>query len=153
MLNIAGAHPFLFTVLLGVCLCVAFLFSVSYIISYTGGWASLARAYACSNGFSGDRWPFQSGWMRGIAGYSNCLTIGANPEGLYLSITLFPRIGHPALFIPWREISVTRKKVLWLERIQLRLGRELSIPLQVSERLASRLKESAGTSWPVESLT
>jgi hypothetical protein len=74
------------------------------------------------------------------------------PEGLYLSTFLLFRIGHPAVFIPWREVSVTPKKVLWFKRIQLRLERELSIPLQISERLANKLQQSAGTSWPVESL-
>jgi hypothetical protein len=151
--NVARVHPFLFSLLLGLCVCAAFLISVSYTISYIGGWASLARHYACSDGFSGRRWSFESGRMRGIAGYSHCLTMGANSAGLYLSITLPPRIGHPALFIPWSEISVTRKKVLWFKRVQLRLGSDLSIPLQISEYLANKLKQSAGTSWPIESLT
>lgn len=149
MQHIADTHPLLVGLVLAMCIWIG----VSILTSHIGGWASLARLYACSDGFSGDRWSFQSGQMRGMANYGNCLTIGANSQGLYLSILFLFRIGHPALFIPWREVSVTRKKVLWFKRVQLHLGRDLSIPLQISERLASKLKQSAGTSWPAESLT
>jgi hypothetical protein len=56
MQHVADAHPFLFSLLLGICLWVA----VSVLISYVGGWASLARRYVCSNVFLGDRWSLQS---------------------------------------------------------------------------------------------
>ena len=112
----------------------------------------MARQYGCSEEFVGNRWRFESGQMRYLVGYNNCLTVGANREGLYISLVVPFLLGHPALFIPWSEISVTCKKVLWFKQVQLRLGGELKIPLQISERLANKLKQSAGKSWPVESL-
>ncbi len=121
--------------------------------SHLGGWASLARNYSYPDKFSGDRWRFQSAQMRWFMGYNNCLTIGANAEGLYLSI-LFPfRFAHPPLFIPWREISVIPRKILWIRFVELRLGRELAMPLRIRERLAQKLKNAAGASWPAETVT
>ena len=149
MQHTADTHLLPFVLFFVICVWMV----VSFLSSYTSGWASLARRYACSSGFSSDRWSFHSGHMRWTANYSNCLTIGANAEGTLSIHSFLLRIGHPALFTPWREVSVTRRKVLWFKRVQLHLGRELSIPLQISERLASKLKQSAGTSWPVESLT
>ena len=90
--------------------------------------------------------------MRYLVGYNNCLTLGANREGFYISLALPLFLGHPPLFIPWREISVTRKKVLWFKQVRLGLGREAPIPFQISERLAEKLRASAEQSWPVEAL-
>ena len=144
----ANTQPLVFVLVLVICVWIA----VSLLSGYVSGWTRLGRRYACSGGFPGNTWSFQSGHMRWGANYHNCLTMGANSEGFYLSVLFLFRLGHPALFIPWREISVTCKKVLWFKRVQLHLGRELLIPLQISERSANKLKQAAGTSWPVESL-
>ena len=139
-MSIVFAHPFPFGFVNFAGLWVAF----SVLLSRIGGWATLARQYGCSGEFAGDRWRFQSGQMRYLVGYNNCLTVGANREGLYISLVVPFLLGHPALFIPWREISVSRKKVLWFKRVQLGLGCELPIPFQISERRADKLKQSAG---------
>ena len=148
MQHMADTHPLPFVLVFVICAWMG----VSFLSSYLGGWASLARRYAYPDEFWGDRWSFQSGQMRGMTNYGCCLTIGANSDGLYLSVLFLLRIGHPALFIPWWVIFVTRKMVLWFKRVELHLGREASIPLQIREGLASKLKQSAGASWPVETL-
>ena len=120
------------------------------LISRAGGWALLAEQYRSQETFTGSTWSFQKGQMRWMVGYNNCLTVGADPRGLYISI-LFPfRLGHPPLFIPWRDISRASKKVLWINFIELRLGREVPIPFRISYALAQKLKAAAGTNWPVE---
>jgi len=86
-----------------------------------------------------------------MTGYNNCLTIGANASGLYLSIIFPLRFAHPPLFIPWREISISRKKILWINIVELRLGREADVPLRIRNPLTEKLKAAAGTSWPSES--
>jgi hypothetical protein len=122
------------------------------LISRVGGWATLAEQYRCEETFTGPRWSFQRGQMRWMVGYNNCLNVGADPRGLYLSI-LFPfRLGHPPLFIPWRDISYSSKKVLWVKFVELRLGREVTIPFRISNQLAEKLKTAAGTSWPIENV-
>jgi hypothetical protein len=127
--------------------------AVLVILSHIGGWASLADQYRCTEPFEGSRWNFERGQFRWIAGYNNCLTMGADPRGLFLGIFPLFRVAHPPLFIPWREISVSRKKIFRVKYVRLLLGNELKIPLTISEPLAQKLQAAAGSSWPVESTT
>ena len=68
---------------------VALWFLVAAIISYTGGWSTLAKRFRLKQPFVGTRWAGQSGQMRWIAGYGNCLTVGGCPDGLYLATMAF----------------------------------------------------------------
>ena len=127
--------------------------AVMLAISHLGGWASLAEQYRCEEHFSGPCWNFQCGQFRWFASYNNCLTVGADQRGLFLWVFWPIRVGHPPLFIPWKEISVSRNKVLWTKRVKLVLGHELGIPLTIGDGLAQKLQSAAGGSWPVESLS
>ena len=138
------------SVLLGILAFVAAWVIMFSLISRVGGWASLAEQYRCQETFTGTTWSFQKGQMRWMVGYNNCLTVGADPRGLYLSI-LFPfRLGHPPLFIPWRDISYSTKKFLGITYVELRLGREVPIPIRISYALAQKLKTAAASGWPFE---
>jgi hypothetical protein len=70
------------------------------LIGRISGWGTLATFYRFSESFMGECWRFQSAEMRWKGGYNNCLTIGANESGLYLSVFFLFRLGHPQLFIP-----------------------------------------------------
>ncbi len=82
-----------------------------------GGWSLLARAYRSSNSFDGQFWNFQSGQigvrneidssLEALQYYRSCLHIGANREGMHLSMFLMFRLWHPPLFVPWSDISVS----------------------------------------------
>jgi hypothetical protein len=122
-------------------------------VSHVSGWASLAQLYRCEEGFFGDRLRFRSAAMRYWSHYGNCLTMGANPQGLFLSISVPFFVGHPPLFIPWSEIAIRRGRYLWSKYVELRLGRELAIPFRISQGLGSRLAAWAGGAWPEESAT
>jgi len=143
-----GYFP-LFLVLLVAVIAVVVGLSISHI----SGWALLAQRYRCEGGFAGDRLRFRSAAMRYSSHYGNCLTMGANPQGLFLSMSVSFLVGHPPLFIPWSEITVRRGRFLWSIYVELRLGREPAIPLRISEGLASKLAAWAGGSWPKESAT
>lgn len=121
-------------------------------VSHLGGWASLGDRYRCEEPFLGSRWNFQCGQFRWPANYNNCLTVGADPRGLFLWVFPLLRIAHPPLFIPWREISVSQVKVLWIKQVKLRLGRQLAIRVTINNRLAEKLKAAAGPSWPTGSV-
>ena len=123
---------------------------VGFLLGKVSGWAALGRDYAFPNPFDGKSWRFQCAQMRWMSNYNNCLTVGANEQGLYLSIFFVLRIGHPSLFIPWRDISVTRKKIWWARILELGLGQETPVPFRIREKLANRLKKAAGKSWPAE---
>jgi hypothetical protein len=79
---------------------VALWVLVSAVISYIGGWNTLAKRFRFRMPFLGEKWGGQSGRMRWIAGYGNCLTLGCNPQGLYLAIMPLFRFRHPPLLIP-----------------------------------------------------
>ena len=129
-------------------LCLWFL--VGAVISVIGGWFSLAKVYRTRVPFDGAKWRGQSGQMRWLANYSNVLTLGASPEGLYLASMFLFRFMHPPLLIPWSEIKVRRKKGWVFEYVIFTMGYELSIPLRIRAKLAAKLKDSAGKYWPVE---
>ena len=121
---------------------------IGLLISRVGGWAALAIVYGYSGEFRGDCLRLQSARMRWGTNYGSCLVVGANPLGLYLSVLFIFRIGHPPLFIPRREISMSQQKGRWFNSVVLRFRRAPSIPLQVSEQLGRWLADHAGISWP-----
>lgn len=126
---------------------------VGITISYIGGWHKLTKRFRTTLRFDGVPYKMQSGSMRLIGTYGNCLTIGANHQGLYLATLFLFRAGHPALFIPWKEIRVgSSRSFLLFERRTLRVGSAEDIPLTISENLAVLLREDAGGSWPFEDL-
>jgi hypothetical protein len=134
------------------CYLVAVWTVVSVVISCIGGWAALAKHFRLRSAFIGEHWTWQSGQMRWIAGYDNCLTVGCNSEGLYLAVLPLFRFRHPQLLIPWQEIEVSRRQMLFLRYVRLGLGRELDIPLYLRSTLADKIKRAAGNYWPREAI-
>jgi hypothetical protein len=142
-------HPFVFAAIFPIYfLCLWFL--VSATISIVGGWFSLAKVYRTRAPFNGTKWRMQSGQMRWLANYNNVLTLGVSPQGLYLASVFLFRFMHPPLLVPWSEIKVRRKKGWLFETVIFTMGHELAIPLRIHEKLASKLRESAGDYWPIE---
>jgi hypothetical protein len=132
------------------CYALALWLLVSAIISYIGGWTTLAKRFRMKTSFVGERWAGQSGQMRWLAGYGNCLTLGCNPEGLYLATMPLFRFRHPPLLIPWEEIAISRREILFLSFVRFGLGRDLDIPLYVRSKLADKLRRAAKDRWPIE---
>jgi hypothetical protein len=118
--------------------------------SIIGGWFSLAKVYRTQMEFDGAKWRMQSGRMRGLANYNHVLTIGVSPQGLYLASMFLFRFMHPPLLVPWSEIWVRRNKGWVFEYVTFTMGHDLAIPLRIRAKLAAKLRESAGNSWPVE---
>jgi hypothetical protein len=143
-----SGHFLLFTILL---IAILAWIVMGFVFSHLSGWASLGQRYRCDEGFSGERLRFRSAAVRYGGHYRNCLTIGANPQGLFLSLAFPFFAGHPPLFIPWNDISVRRTRLLWAKRVELHLGREPAIPFRISERLATKLAALADGAWPKES--
>jgi hypothetical protein len=119
-------------------------------ISVVGGWFSLAKVYRAKGAFNGAKWKMQSGQMRWLANYNNVLTLGVNQQGLYLASMFLFRFMHPPLLVPWSEMKVRRKTGWVFEYVILTMGRDLAIPLRIRAKLAAKLRESAGTYWPIE---
>lgn len=134
------------------CYAIASLMIVNAVISYIGGWTTLAKHFRLTTPFKGKRWERQSGQMRWIAGYGNCLTVGSNVQGLYLAMMPLFRFRHPQLLIPWQEIEISRRQILFFRYVRFRLGRDLRIPLYLRPKLAEKVKHAAGNLWPRESI-
>jgi hypothetical protein len=127
-------------------------FTVSLVVRWWSGWAVLAQQFRLRTKFNGSRWRGQSGQMRWLCGYSGCLIVGANSEGLYVATLSFFPLFHPPLFIPWDKVSVAKKNLLFVTGVRFQLGKESSVPLWVRERLAERLRGVAGRGYPIETL-
>jgi hypothetical protein len=132
----------------------AFWCATSLLTGKMSGWAALGRRFSSTLPFPSQTWRWQSARMRWGANYKSCLTIGADPAGIYLSPLFFFRIGHPPLFIPWMEISNHgRRKILFIEVVDLELGREEHIPFMIRGRLADQIRSAAASGWPVQALS
>jgi hypothetical protein len=128
--------------------------ATSLLTGKMSGWGTLGRRFSSTLPFPSQTWHWKSARMRWGANYKSCLTVGADPAGLYLSSLFFFRIGHPALFVPWTEISLRgRRKILFIEFVELQLGREEHIPFVIRAGLADQIRSAAASSWPVVSIS
>lgn len=119
-------------------------------ISAMGGWRDLAERYTARKPFQGKLYRFKGAQMRWLTNYGGCLNIGANTEGLYMSL-LFPfRIGHPPLFIPWRDIQTGKSSGMVVPRIELNIGKPPGIPMKINRYLASELAARSGGNLTIE---
>ncbi|NRF67339.1 hypothetical protein HLB44_10120 [Aquincola sp. S2] len=89
------------------------------IMARIAGWPSLAKLYPASKMPAGSSFGFCTGSL-GSANfpirYRRCLRIVLNEQGLYASL-MFPfKIGSPAIFIPWEQVSLCQEKQLMRTR-------------------------------------
>lgn len=110
---------------------------ISFLISYVGGWHSLAQQFRNDGPVYGERYRWQAAGMRWTARYNGCLTISADIHGLNLSTNILFRIAHPPLFIPWSEITLTRKRVFFSHG-RISLARQQRLPFTIHESLANK---------------
>src|SRR5450432_817359 len=120
-------------------------------VSRVSGWALLATRFRTDSPFPGQTWTWQSARLRWGCNYNNCITLGSDPSGLYLSMMFLFSMGSPPLLIPWSEVTIWRRRqILFFRFVELRLGREQQVPLVIREKLADSLRSAAGTRWPIE---
>jgi hypothetical protein len=119
-------------------------------IAMIGGWQGLAENYRATEPFEGRRWRFQSGSMRWGTGYRNCLTLGADRTGLFVSVLFLFRPGHPPLFVPWSDITVGSRELSSIRTCRMEFARTPGISLSFMTGIADKLRAEAGTSWPRE---
>lgn len=118
--------------------------SVGWMIAHLGGWSALAETYRMNQHFDGKVFLWRSVGMRWGMSYGNCVNVGANSEGLYLSVQFLFRVGHPALFIPWGDITVAECKVPWFRKlVTLSFRRVPGVCVTINARLAEGLKSAS----------
>jgi len=115
---------------------------VTLLLGFLSGWVSLAGEYRTSKPFSGDWWGLKSAYMGPLGplgSMRNCLNIGANQAGLYLSVFFVFRPGHPPLFIPWDDITVEDEKGIFFRNMVFHFRRVPSVLLRVRESLGREI--------------
>jgi len=135
---------------------VSLCLGVSFLKARLTGWRRLAAEYRAAEPFQGSRWPLDFlGMGARIPGYGRRVIMGANTQGLWLSVGLFFRVGHPPLFIPWRGLSLVRaEQVRRFTAVQLRARRVPEVPfvLWLAPPQRRWLAAAAGSAWPGPSL-
>jgi len=92
---------------------VALWSAIVMAMSLIGGWRRLAQVYrTIKSPTSGKTTPYVTG-MVGAARYKRLLRITTNDRGMFIEIRWVFRMGHPSLFIPWRDIQNARKMNLF----------------------------------------
>lgn len=139
--NFGYVFPFFF---------VALWLLITYWVALLGGWRLLVKRFRATGEFSGPKWSMQSAAMRWLSHYNNVLTVGANPEGLFVVPFVLFRAWHPPLFVPWAEITAQNKTQLFFFKvIELRLGSYEQIPFAIQPVLAAKLESASGENWPL----
>ena len=130
-------------------LAVLGVMAAMYFTAKLTGWQDLARSYRSQQPFRGKKWHCQSARMRSGSNYDNCLTVGVDEQGLYLS-PFFPfSIGHAPLFIPWGDLTARRKKVFFVYMVELQTSRTPNAPIEIMESLAKQINEAFPNRIPI----
>jgi hypothetical protein len=116
---------------------------VVFLVARLSGWRELADAYPLSTDFTGRKLQFQSANFRWGSNYTGIVQIGADPQGLYLSVFIPFRPGHPPIFVPWGDIQVESRDGL-IPALRLRFSRKPGIPCVISKMLGERLARMSG---------
>jgi hypothetical protein len=128
---------------------IALLITVSWIsimllVSAGAGWRRLAEFYRADRPFEGKKFFLQSARLRYRMSYNNILTIGANSEGIHVSVFFPFTLGHPPLYFPWHDVSARAERMWWIDIVVLQFSKCPSIPFFISKRLADKLKGASG---------
>lgn len=76
---------------------------VSLLLSVLGGWRRLASHYRTDQRSAAPA--LHPYWlMMGPVSYRGITTLQPTPEGLWISVMILFRLGHPPLLIPWRDV-------------------------------------------------
>ena len=122
----------------------------SYLISYMSGWRYLAQAYRTRQPFLGGRLRPWAASMRWGVNYNGLLALGADSQGMHVSVFFVFRIAHPPLFIPWTEISATPMRTWWFKMVRMEFEKYPSTYLLIPLKLVERLSQASGLQFQVE---
>jgi hypothetical protein len=84
-----------------------------------------------------------------IVPYRAALNIGADTQGLHLSMFPLLRIGAPALLIPWRQLTVAVPEDGSARNLEFRFRAAPSVFLRINKDLAAAILAHRSTNLPV----
>lgn len=106
------------------------------------GWHLLAASYKDHKSSKSIQWRFVSARMgngSSIVPYRAALNIGADTQGLHLSIFPLLSIGAPALLIPWQELMVNAPEGGFARDLEFRFRAAPSVFLRVNKGLGAAI--------------
>ena len=101
---------------------------VVFMANRDAGWQLLAASYKNLESGKSIQWRFVSARMgngSSIVPYRAALNIGADTQGLHLSVFPLLSIGAPALLIPWQELTVNKPNSSSARDLEFRFRRHL----------------------------
>jgi len=128
---------------------------VTFLLSYISGWAFLAEHYRAGQPYTGRYVRVRSSQMGPLGpfgGARNALNVGVNPEGLHLRMFILFRINCRDLFIPWRDITVSRGKSYFQDYVEFHFRQAPRIGLRIFGKTAEVIQALAGPAWPPETM-
>ena len=143
MFTLNHINPFYYAIFF-----LVFWLLLNFIVSRLTGWARIASHYRNVGGFTGKVWRFQTITTRRGMAYKGNMNVGADSRGLYLSLFFLFRFGHPPVFVPWGDITVTEKQISKSRMLELRFRKTEDLPVRIFAKLGDRLAEAAGSNWP-----
>lgn len=116
------------------------------LVARLSGWSLLAERYRANAPSEGEQWRFQSVQMRYMSHYNNCLTFGADAQGLYIGMFFLLRAGHPPLLIPWGDLEIQPNKRFFVNGYDLRFRQVPDVYMWVRQSLGEKiLRASQGS--------
>jgi hypothetical protein len=123
---------------------------IVFFISRLSGWSSMAETYTYHEPHAAQCYSGQSAILRLTSSYKGVLKICADDQGLYFSVMFLFRPGHSPFFVPWGEISGTKKNYFLYNVVDLRFQRTPNLPFRIYRRTADRLRDVANGRWAYE---
>lgn len=127
---------------------ISFWWIVLWAIARISGWSILAEHYEALDSYEGPKKLGQSALLERVKGmparYNGLLVFGADGRGLRLSVLIFFRPFHPALVIPWSDISTASRKAFVGGRVDISASRAPHVKIGVAPSLADWLTQTSG---------
>ena len=92
----------------------------------------------------------QMGPLGPYGGARNALNVGVDPAGLHLRMFILFRLNCRDLFIPWRDITVSRGKSLFMDYVEFHFRQSPKIRVRIYGKAGEVIRALAGPAWPVE---
>ena len=114
---------------------------VIWIISFVGGWRTLAGSFAASSEPVGDRYSWRALRIAPAANYNGCINVVLSSGGIYMVPSMLFRFAHEPLLLPWDcLVQVSERRFLgrrlWVSL--LAKGKKLTLMLPPSAEEAIR---------------
>ncbi len=139
--------------LLGLC-----LIGLPWLISWGVGWQELSRCYPARHPYRGE-WITRPSIDGGLPAHpevslnhsqTEALRIGADRQGLHLSVDIVFRLFHPPVFVPWGDLRSERLEVFpgsGKTHVRFTFASCPDIPLDVDRPLAGEIQKLSEGQW------